>query len=216
MELLYSDADLVVCVKPKDTVSEHTDARDGLADLLVAELGGEIFPIHRLDRGVGGVSVFARSAPAAASLSRQLQAHELKKEYLAVAHGRPESRGEWRDLLFFDRRQNKTFVVDRVRAGAKEAILQYEILRSGEISACGICSLVRVRLQTGRTHQIRVQFASRGYPLLGDRKYGAKDRRPIALFSHRLIFCHPRTGETMDFSAPPPADVLPMAEETEL
>ncbi len=201
MEILFEDKWITVAIKPTDAVSERTDRGDGFADLLAARNPeGYVGVVHRLDRGVGGVMVYARESVAAARLSACVQNHSFQKEYLALAHGlpMPES-GRLCDLLFHDRMRNKTFVVDRQRRGVKEAILDYEVLRQYENAQYGAYSLVKICLLTGRTHQIRVQFSHRGHPLLGDRKYGATDRCPIGLFCHRLSFPHPITGEQMTF-----------------
>lgn len=209
MEILYRDEALTVCIKPPALLSEQTPAHDGLADLIAAENGGYVGVVHRLDRGVGGIMVYANTPAAAASLSRAVQERSLEKEYLAIVHGTPEpSEGTLKDLLFHDRRQNKTFAVTRERAGVKVAILDYVVQKTAEIAPYGSLSLVRVRLHTGRTHQIRVQFSSRGLPLLGDGKYGASgDRCPIALFSSHLAFPHPKTGKRMCFDALPTGEI---------
>ena len=194
MEILYEDRDIFVAVKPIGAVSEQTAASDGFADLLAARNDGYIGVIHRLDRAVSGVMVYARTQSAAAELSRAVQEHRFEKVYLAVVHGRPASdAGELRDLLFFDRQKQKSFVVDRVRSGVKEAILDYEVLETVEHPDLGEISLVRIILRTGRTHQIRVQFASRGHALVGDGKYGARERCDVGLFCTRIGFAHPRT-----------------------
>ena len=164
MEILQNNKDFVVCIKPVGVDSEHQ-----LPQLLCEELGGEIFTLHRLDKNVGGVMVYARTKQAAAALSKVIAAGEMDKEYVAIVHGTPPAEGDWEDLLFKDSRKNKVFVVKRQRAGVKAARLTYRCLRAGEQS------LVRVHLHTGRSHQIRVQFSSRGFPLVGDRKYGGKD-----------------------------------------
>ena len=164
MEILYSDEHLAVCVKPVGVDSEH-----GMIELLKEQIGGDFLPVHRLDQNVGGVMVYARSKAAAAALSAAIQAGTFVKEYVATVHGAPPERGDWTDLLFKDSSKNKVFVVQRERKGVKKARLEYTLIRGGEES------LVRIRLHTGRSHQIRVQFASRGYPLCGDRKYGGKD-----------------------------------------
>ncbi|MBQ9784974.1 MAG: RluA family pseudouridine synthase [Clostridia bacterium] len=204
MEILYEDASVIVCIKPATLVSEQTPDGSGFADLLAARNGGYIGTVHRLDRGVGGVMVYAKTQDAAAKLSRQVQERTLEKEYLAIVHGTPEEHSaELRDLLFHDRRLNKSFVVDRVRNGVKEAILDYVVQKTLETDAHGTLSLVRVRLHTGRTHQIRVQFSSRRHPLLGDGKYGASDRCPIALFGARIAFLHPKTGKKCSFEVSP-------------
>lgn len=168
--------------------------------LLSEELGGDIYCVHRLDRAVGGVMVYARTAAAAAALSRQIAACQFHKEYLAVVQGRPEEDSAiLRDLLFWDRAKNKSFVVKRQRGGVKDAELEYALLE-----ALPELSLLRVILHTGRTHQIRVQFSSRAMPLVGDVKYGSRYRDcALALWSHALGFRHPATGKAMSFSAMP-------------
>ena len=164
MEILYSDKDLAVCLKPVGMDSEQD-----IPKALQASLGGEIFTVHRLDKNVGGVMVYARTKKAAGELSRLIQEGQMVKEYVAQVHGAPPESGDWEDLLFKDSRKNKVFVVKRQRAGVKAARLEFVRLSVGETS------LVRIRLHTGRSHQIRVQFATRGFPLVGDHKYGARD-----------------------------------------
>ena len=187
MELLFTDKQIAVCVKPVGVDSEHQ-----LPELLKELLGGEIYPIHRLDKNVGGVMVFARTRQAAAGLSKAVQEGSMVKEYVAMVHGTPPETGDWEDLLWKDSKKNKVFVVKRQRAGVKKARLEFRRLTEGETS------LVRVRLHTGRSHQIRVQFSSRGFPLVGDHKYGSRDERtePM-LFSCRITF--PYRGETKVF-----------------
>ena len=203
MDILFEDAHLIVCVKPANLSSESTPDKRGFADLLAERNGGYIGVVHRLDLGVGGVMVYAKTKEAASRLSNDVREHRMEKEYLAVIHGTPEEPfGRLRDLLFHDRRLNKSFAVTRERAGVKEAILDYTALASAE-SDFGDVTLVRVKLHTGRTHQIRVQFSSRRHPLVGDGKYGARDRSPIALFSTRIAFSHPKTGVRMEFEQVP-------------
>lgn len=204
LPILYSDDHIVVCQKPVGIVSEETADRKGLADLLRQTPNEYIGVVHRLDRGVGGVMVYAKTRAAAARLSAAVQDHSFQKEYLAVVHGTPaEPCARLTDLLFHDRAKNKTFVVARERRGVKEAILDYEVVRSVEHAQFGCISLLRIKLLTGRTHQIRVQLSSRGLPLVGDGKYGARDRCDIMLFCHRLTFPHPKTGKPLTFSALP-------------
>ena len=188
MEILYSDKQIVVCVKPVGMDSEHE---------VPQALGGDVFPIHRLDKNVGGVMVFARTKAAAAALSKAVQEGQMVKEYVAMVHGTPPERGDWTDFLFKDSAKNKVFVVKKERNGVKKARLEYE-------SCTQICNqtLVRIRLHTGRSHQIRVQFASRGFPLVGDHKYGSRDEATAPmLFSCCITF--PWQGKEMRFEKLP-------------
>ena len=191
MEILFHNNDLVVCIKPVGLDSEHQ-----LPENLKEVLGGEIFTIHRLDRNVGGVMVYARTKAAAAALSRAVQEGSMVKEYVAVVHGTPPEEGDWEDLLWKDNGKNKVFVVRRMRGGVKKARLEFHRLSDGETS------LVRIRLHTGRSHQIRVQFSSRGFPLVGDHKYGSRDERtdPM-LYSCKITF--PYKGKTHNFESLP-------------
>ena len=191
MNILYSDWDIAVCVKPVGLDSEHQ-----VPEAMIQELGGQIFPIHRLDKNVGGVMVYARTKGAAATLSKAVQEGTVVKEYVALVHGAPPEEGDWQDLLWKDSTKNKVFVVKRERKGVKKARLEYRRLSEGEPS------LVRIRLHTGRSHQIRVQFASRGFPLVGDKKYGGKDEHSAPmLFSCCLTF--PHKGQTLRFEQLP-------------
>ena len=191
MEFLFSNNDIAVVLKPVGLDSEIQ-----MPAALKETLGDEIYPVHRLDKNVGGVMVFARTQAAAASLSKAIQEGKLIKEYVALVHGNPPESGDWEDLLWKDSRKNKVFVVKRMRGGVKKARLEFTRLASGEES------LVRVRLHTGRSHQIRVQFASRGYPLVGDHKYGARDNVPAPmLYSCKLTF--PHKGKLLEFEKLP-------------
>ena len=191
MDILYSDRDIAVCMKPVGLDSEHQ-----VPEALTQALGGQIFPIHRLDMNVGGVMVYARTKQAAAALSKAVQEGTMVKEYVAQVHGTPPENGDWQDLLFKDSTKNKVFVVKKERRGVKKARLEFKRLSAGETS------LVRIRLHTGRSHQIRVQFASRGFPLVGDRKYGGRDEATAPrLFSCCLTF--PHKGQTMKFEQLP-------------
>ncbi len=200
MEILFEDKDILVCIKPQGIVSQSDEKSESMISVLEEHTGGTVYPLHRLDREVGGVMVYAKSHFAAATLSKDIAEHNFKKEYMALVHGKPESdKGEMRDLLFKDSRKNKSYVVKRMRKGVKEALLEYEVLNSKD----GL-SLVRVLLHTGRTHQIRVQFASRKMSLVGDRKYGADDDfKNIGLWSYRITFNHPKTKQTLVFEKMP-------------
>ena len=199
LSVLYTDKHLTVAVKPAGMLSQSDEkGRDSILSALKEILKCEIYPVHRLDRETAGVMVFARTSYAAAALSSALQKKEFTKEYLAVLTARPsESEGILEDLLFFDRRKGKVFPVKRSRRGVKDARLRYAFVEEEN----GL-SLVRVFPETGRTHQIRVQFASRKMPLFGDRKYGGGGDG-LALFCHTLSFPHPKTGELLTFSASP-------------
>lgn len=201
MEVLYLDEDILVCIKPPRVLS--TDEPGGVPELARQELGqpqADVRTVHRLDRVVSGVMVLARSAQAASELSRQIREGSFQKEYLAVIHGSPaQDQGQLRDLLYRDKARRMTMVAQEPGKGVQEALLDYQVLGRRE----GL-SLVKIRLHTGRTHQIRVQFASRGMPLVGERKYSTlEDDCQIALWSHALGFVHPTTGKPMSIRKQP-------------
>lgn len=191
MEILYSDPHIVVCIKPIGI-----DAEKDVPAALQTMLGGTLFTVHRLDKNVGGVMVYGRSKAAAAELSRVIQEGRMVKEYVALVHGIPPEFGDWTDLLWKDSSRNKVFVVKRERKGVKKARLEYRRLTEDKTS------LVHIRLHTGRSHQIRVQFSSRGFPLVGDHKYGARDQAPAPyLFSCKISF--PFQDKSFSFEAMP-------------
>lgn len=204
MKIIYIDKYIAVCEKADGELSEGEGERC-IPTLLSNRMrdSGEsnlrIYPVHRLDRETAGVIVYARDSGTAAKLSESIRNGLFKKEYLAIVHGIPkESSGSFSDLLFYNRTSGKAFVTNRHRTGVKEARLDYSL----EKEQNGL-SLIRIRLHTGRTHQIRVQFASRGLPIVGDRRYGAPKggTHGIALVSYRLSFPHPISGNTIDFFA---------------
>ena len=209
--ILYEDSDLIVCVKPAGILSQpglgDGDDMIALLQTYLTEKNEKpyIGLVHRLDRNVGGVMVFSKKQAATAKLSEAIRQRDFIKEYLAVVYNRPDEKaGVYKDLLFKDSSKNKTFVVSRPRKGVKEASLEYEVLGS-QYPAEGELSLVKIRLHTGRTHQIRVQFASRKMPLVGDGKYGGRDNQcDIALWSYRLSFQHPAKQKDVDILQLPP------------
>ena len=208
MKILYVDKDLILCQKPAGIPSQPDPS--GQLDLLTS-LQAQ-YPtaslIHRLDTPTGGVMVFGLSLKSTAKLCTLVQDHEtFCKEYLAVLPVPPaESEGMFRDFLFHDKQKNKAFVTDGKRRGSKEAVLDYHTLTTLPDGH----TLVLVRLHTGRTHQIRVQFASRGLPLVGDGKYGSREKVPyIGLWAYRLTFPHPFTGKRVSACTTPDVETLP-------
>lgn len=199
IEILYKNNDFIACIKPVGISSQN----DGMIKLLKEQLNSDIFPVHRLDVQVSGVMVYALNKKSAAYLSKLIETGEFKKTYLAIIHNCPESKsGIFQDLLFKDSRKNKSFVVKKERKGVKKASLDYELLDSKN-SDDKLYSLIKVNLHTGRTHQIRVQFASRKMPLIGDGKYGSNTNSKIGLFSHKISF------ENYEFLAYPDDAVSP-------
>ena len=214
MEILKETRDYVVCIKPCGLLSENSaGGMIGMADCLSEVLGRPVYTVHRLDTGVGGVMVYAKNKHAAAELSSQVADRRMQKEYIALVHGVPaEPSAELRDFLFKDARKNKSYVIKKERKGAKEAILTYETAGSSD-TRYGESTLVRIWLQTGRTHQIRVQFSSRKHPLIGDGKYGGSDNgAQIGLWLRELRFVDPKSGESVCISAMPSMEQNPWSE----
>lgn len=261
MEFFYRDAAIVVVRKPAGLLSEERPGGDSLPARIAAALAdaGErntrLYPVHRLDRDTEGLQVFARTPHAAAALSAAFAAGEVEKTYLAVCEGAPApADGQLADLLYFDRRADKVYVVRRPRGGVKEARLTYHTLATRPLSSADLpafatngsavreengaaaaavsavgtpaavtgtatarplpaaLSLLAVTLETGRTHQIRAQFAARRHPLCGDGRYGAAVRRGgLALLSAALAFRHPESGEMLSFRLPLPEDWFPFS-----
>lgn len=212
LTVLFENRDLIVCLKPAGVLSEAPQhGEPSMLSLLQvyfddSEAACAPFPVHRLDMGTGGVMVYAKNKKTAAALSAAIAAHETEKRYFAVVHGiPPEKTGVFCDLLFRQQSTGKAFVVSRMRQGVREAQLSYRLL---ETVGCGedTLSLVLIRLKTGRFHQIRVQFSSRGMPLAGDGKYGARDRlKHPALWACGLSFDY--RGKRLRFSEPPPEEL---------
>lgn len=207
INILYQDKFIIVCEKPVNILSEkQTNTKRTMPDILKKMSGAyEVDTIHRLDKMVGGTMVYSISRKATSVLSKMVRDHKLTKEYLAVVTGKPEEEsGEMCDILFKDSKKNKSFVIKTMRKGAKDAKLEYTTLATKDNNGTEV-SLVKIRLHTGRTHQIRVQFSHRKMPLLGDGKYGSHDNGCfIALWSNHLKFDHPIIKKSVDeYSFPP-------------
>lgn len=180
IQRIFEDETIIVCIKPAGVLSQ----RDASGKTNMQDLLGNVYCVHRLDREVSGIMVFAKNAKTAADLTKQIQEHTFQKEYMAVVEGNlEESSAILEDLLFKDSSKNKTFVVKKERKGVKKAKLSYETIAEGTDK-----TLVKIHLYTGRTHQIRVQFASRTHPVWCDRKYGSKETGNMALYSYSLSF----------------------------
>ncbi len=202
INIIYEDNHLLVVEKPINMPVQADDSHDlDLLTLLKADLKkryhkpGNVYLglVHRLDRPVGGVMVFAKTSKAASRLSEQVRTHQLKKEYYAIVLGKIEEKGHLEDYLLKNEKKN----IVTVHPQGKHAILDFTRLQYKKDM-----SLVKIQLKTGRSHQIRVQFSHHGYPLFGDQKYSqkAKPGQQIALFSHAITFQHPTTKETLHFS----------------
>ena len=209
VKVVYKDKNVIVINKPVGMPSQSdptgdTDAMTA-ASAYLRDSGenSELWLVHRLDRTVGGLLVLARNKKSAAELSRAVREGSLEKRYFAVCHGIADG-GEYRDLLFKDNATGKAYVVKTERSGAKSAVLYAEQLCAAEDK-----SLMSVRLETGRFHQIRAQFAARSHPLVGDKKYGSRDalRRTPCLFSYKLSF--EIFGKTVTVSELPPTEEYP-------
>ena len=202
VEILYENKELLVCIKPAGTLSEKSDSPNSLPSLIEKEYLEKntpisLFAVHRLDKEVSGVMVYAKSAGSAKELSAQIADRKFHKEYLAIVEGVPEKKQDiLKDLLFKDSKRNKSYVVKRERKGVKEASLEYKTLATKDET-----SLLQIFLHTGRTHQIRVQFASRGHSIIGDKKYGSQiSLSAITLCSHKIAFSEPITKKVIEFT----------------
>ncbi len=179
-EILYEDGDVICFVKPAGVLSQKTGEEESVLELASVHTGGAVYPVHRLDRGTLGVMLAAKSKAAAGALSALIARGCMTKEYLAAVNGVPAAReGVLEDDLFFDRRRDKSFAVKKGsgRRGVKHAVLEYKTVAVSENVSGRPGSLLRIKLYTGRTHQIRVQTANMGHPLLGDGKYGGGNSR---------------------------------------
>ena len=209
VKILFEDEYIIICEKEVGMLSEDSDSDESLPKILRNQTNSDICTLHRLDKPVGGVIMYAKTKKSASAFSAIISDNRLSKKYLAVTEGfLNEKSGEMRDFLFKDSRKNKTFIVKRMRKGVKEAVLRYNVI-SENITH----SLVEIELETGRSHQIRVQFASRKAPLTGDGKYGSRDNKcSVALWSHSLSFVHPFTKQQMCITSSPDFSVYPWNE----
>lgn len=212
MKIHFENKEVIVCEKPYG-VSSQEGGKDNMVVRLREITGGEIYPVHRLDTKTTGLIAYAKTKESAKELSKQIQDKVFIKRYLLVCHGKMDDQGEMVDFLYHDRIKNKSFVVKNKRNGSKEARLNYRRILSKQWEECSKFSLVEVILHTGRTHQIRAQFSSRGNPLYGDGKYGAKDNDKIALHSSYLSFINPENGEKMEFTSFPEGEIWTKMEE---
>ena len=200
LNILYEDNHIIVVVKPYNILSQGDNTRDiSIYDMVKDYIKnkynktGNVYLglVHRLDRPVGGIMVFARTSKAAARLSKDFNEHKIIKKYLAIVNGKLECNGEFVDFIDKDKKGNAFLNKD-----GKRAILDYEVL---EYDDKNNCTLVSINLKTGRHHQIRIQFASRGHYLIGDQRYGVQDNKQICLFAYFLSFVHPVKKEKMEF-----------------
>ncbi len=211
MKILYEDKYLLVCEKPVGVESQLSSKNKADMPTLLSQYRREkgeddyIGVVHRLDTATGGAMMYSKREDTTGMLSALVQSGDYQKTYLAVVHGEPEEReGEMRDLLYHDKMKNKSYVCAKKRAGVKEAILKYRVLQTVENEGGEKLSLVEIELVTGRTHQIRVQFASRKMPLVGDGKYGSRDNKATcALWSHKVRFIHPVTKRPVTLESLP-------------
>ena len=209
IDILYKDSDFIVCVKPQGIPSQPdpTGCED-MTSLLKAYLQGEgenddIFIVHRLDRATGGVILYARNSNASAIFSRLVAEKDaFEKIYLAIALGEPEEKyGSMSDYLFKDSTQKKAFVVKSERKGSKLALLDYETVKTLQLNG-KVFSLLKIKLHTGRFHQIRAQLSSRGMPIYGDGKYGSREKAQyFALWANKIAFTY--KGKHYEFSSEP-------------
>ena len=204
IKILHREKHFAVVIKPEGMLSENSAGNTpGMVDVLSEQLGTEVYPVHRLDREASGVMVYALTKAGAAKLSALVSGDGFEKRYRIVGHGKPEAdKGEMKDLLFKDSKKNKSFVVKRERKGVKKASLEYETVLSTEYNGNAV-SLVKVKLHTGRTHQIRVQFSSRNMPVAGDSRYGSSEKTEMCLFSESIGFINPFSGEFCHFESEP-------------
>lgn len=214
LRILFEDKHLICVEKPFGVLSQGNEHTHSLCDEIASYLTSkgectECYVIHRLDKTTGGAIVYAKTKAAAKKMSELVTIYKFNKTYLAVVCGEVEnSSGCYTDLLYHDKNNNKTYVVKRERKGVKDAKLNYTVKGVRQYGGAKV-SLVQIQLLTGRTHQIRVQFASRKHPLVGDRKYGSSiNNDTVALWSHKIEFVHPYTKEQIAVTAQPYTEIF--------
>ena len=209
IQILFEDKHILAACKPSGLLSEEGRSANVVSELKKQKNLETLLTVHRLDRDVSGVMLFAKHPNAAKELAKKIAERNITKEYLAVINGVPnQTRGRFDDLLFKDSASNKSFVVDRERGGTRRAILDYELIDTSEYEGKTV-SLVKISLETGRTHQIRVQFSHRKMPLVGDGRYGGRERVPIALRSSHVALRHPFTKKKIDILCVPDITLPP-------
>lgn len=206
IKILFEDEHICICEKLPGMLSEASQSNESLPNILKKQMNCDIFTLHRLDKPVGGAIMYAKTKQSASAFSKLISENAITKQYITVLDAIPDNdEAELTDFLFRDKQKNKTFVVKRMRKGVKEAKLTYKIISKSENHALTLVTLI-----TGRTHQIRAQFASRKTPVAGDGKYGSRDNKcETALWSHKLEFTHPLTGEKLSIISQPPYDSYP-------
>ena len=208
MNIIFQNENLIVCEKPEGVLSQFDEKKENMVSLLTDITRCDVFPVHRLDKPSSGIMVYAKDNKTACILSEQIRNGDFIKKYLVCVHSKPSKEGIMTDFLFFDKKADKSYVVKKERKGVKKAELEYKTLESAVIEN-QTYSLVNVLLKTGRTHQIRAQFASRKMPVAGDRRYGAKDNfKSLALFSSQISFKNPVNNEFMHFKILPESSVF--------
>ena len=205
LEILYEDNHIIVVVKPNNILSQSDNTKDIDMLTIIKEYIKEKYNkpgnvylglVHRLDRPVSGVMVFAKTSKAASRLSDQVRTHSFKKKYMAIVYDNGlKDEDKFIDYLYKDS-DNSTKVVDKNKGKYSE--LSYKVLQRDKKNNL---ALVDIELETGRHHQIRVQFASRNHSLYGDQRYGIQDKNQIALHAYKLEFIHPTTKEKLVFES---------------
>ena len=206
LEILYEDNHIIVVIKPFNIPSQEDSSKD--IDMITIiknylkekyKKKGNVYLglVHRLDRPASGIMVFAKTSKAASRLSEEVRNRTIKKTYLAICHGKTKEKEKLINYISKDNKTNNSYIDDK---NGKESILTYTRINYDEKEDL---SLIKVDLETGRHHQIRLQMKTKGYPLYGDQRYGNKDKKQLALYAYKLEFIHPVTKEKMLFTKLP-------------